>query len=103
MRRHLFMVCYVLIFYGVTGSSSAWQLVALEISNSLVANHGVNISSLLNFKYLSLTAHFAGVHDDVLLGQVTASSGASVPDSGSTAMLLGVALCGLGFLRKRLS
>lgn len=101
------------IFVNSVQSGEPWDLFAsntlgvlgtLEINNSLVANQAVDVSSLLNFKYLGLTAHFGGRHhDNVLLGQVTATHPTNVPDSGTTGMLLGVALCGLGFLRRKLS
>ncbi len=89
--------------WDLFASNTLGQLGTLEISNSLVADHAVDISSLLHFKYVSLTAHYAGIQDDILLGLVTASSGASIPENGSTAMLLVVAVCGLCFLHKKLS
>jgi hypothetical protein len=86
--------------WDLFASNTLGKLGTLEISNSQVANKAVSISSWLKFKYISLTAHFKG-QDNVLLGQITA--GKSVPDSGSTVTLLFGALCGLGFLRSKLS
>jgi hypothetical protein len=86
--------------WDLFASNTLGKLGTLEISNSQVANKAVSISSWLKFKYISLTAHFKG-QDNVLLGQMTA--GKSVPDGGSTVMLLFGALGGLAFLRSMLS
>jgi hypothetical protein len=91
------------IFVGSTqGTDEPWDLFAsntlgtlgtLKI-NSSAADFptGVDITSLLGFQYLSVTAHNAtGVGDqNVLLSGITANSPSRVPDSGASLELMSI-------------
>jgi hypothetical protein len=101
------------IFVGSTqGADEPWDLFAsntlgtlgtLEINGSTVDYPaGVDISSLLGFKYLSVSAHNAeGVGaQNVLLSGITANAPNHVPDIGSSLTLLAFA-CGVLLFGRR--
>jgi hypothetical protein len=97
------------IFVGSTqGTDEPWDLYAsntlgtlgaIEItSNTTDYPNGIDISSLLGFKYIGLTANPGGIGgQNVLLGAISASR--SVPDSGSSISILSVGLMALLLLR----
>jgi VPDSG-CTERM motif len=72
-------------------------------SNTTDYPNGVDISSLLGYKYIGLTANPGGIGgQNVLLGAITANAPSRVPDSGSSIGILSMGLMALFLLRRKM-
>ena len=102
------------LFVGSTqGTDEPWDLYASNTLGSLGAikitsnttdyPNGVDISSLLGFKYIALTANPGGIGgQNVLLGAITANGPSRVPDSGSSVEILSIGMVALLLFRLKM-
>jgi hypothetical protein len=79
-------------------------LETISIGGTFGSNAGEYFGATGNISYATLTDN-KNVHsgDYVFIDRVTYKSGASVPDSSATAILLGFGFAAVAFLRRRIA
>ncbi len=82
---------------GVYGSNTLGSLGTQLLT--LASNGSVDLTPYLSYRYIGVTAVGSYGQANVLISSLTATS---VPDGGTTALLLGLGLIAVGFITRRL-